>query len=352
VASLVLGLLFLALVVVRWREPLALDQGLFACFGRWIPRGWLPYRDLFDAKPPLQLYTFALGFALGGSTQSLWAFEAAYLALTMVVTGVGVGRLLGRWAGLGAAAFLWLGLWSPGLGGYWSRAQAEEFAALPTILAALLALRAVQRPRLALATGVLVGVAGLFKIPAMGPAGAWALFWLLRLGLRAGGARVLLMGAGMTLPWSAAFAWFSFHGAVDAFVGSVFPIYLQIAASVGRGWAATVVSAGGKLGGEVPALVLAALLGGALLARQRKELAVWLGGWTVVAFATVVVQRQLYPYHFLFAMPPLAIAAGAGCAGLAQEMAGAPGRRRRAAGAALALLVCLMAWQASAWAKA
>ncbi len=344
-----LVVLFLFLVVVRSREPLALDQGLFACFGRWIPRGWLPYRDLFDPKPPLQLYTFALGFSLGGSIRSIWWFEAAYLALTMIVTGVGLGRRLGRWAGLLGAAFVFLGLWSPGFGGYWSRAQAEEFAALPSLVGAFLALGSLQRPRHALATGVFVGLAGLFKIPAMGLAGAWAAFWLARLGLRAGAHRVLLMVAGITLPWSAAFLWFWFHGAAVEFVGAVFPIYMQIAATLGGSWAGTIASAGLTLLREVPAFLLAGALGCALLFRKSAELATWLASMCVFAFATVVAERQLYPYHFLFAIPPLALAAAAGCVLLTEEIAIRAGHRRIAAGIALALVAVLMAWRIPAW---
>ena len=52
-ALTILALAVLAMHVVRLPEPLGIDQGLFACFARWVPRGWLPYRDIFDSKPPL-----------------------------------------------------------------------------------------------------------------------------------------------------------------------------------------------------------------------------------------------------------------------------------------------------------
>src|SRR5439155_1190865 len=104
---------FVALEVLRAHEPLALDQGLFACYGRWVPKGWVPYRDLFDSKPPLFLYTWAIGSALPGDPASaMWRFEALWVGATMVLAGVVATRLWGRAAGLAVAALLVLGLWS------------------------------------------------------------------------------------------------------------------------------------------------------------------------------------------------------------------------------------------------
>ncbi len=340
----------MTLAILRSREPLALDQGLFACFGRWIPRGWLPYRDLFDPKPPLQLYTFALGFGLGGSAESIWWFEVAYLTTTMLVAGVIVARRFGRWAGLLAGAFLVVGLWSPGWGGYWTRAQAEVFAALPLLGSAVLALSALTRPSRALIVGVLVGVAGLYKIPAMGIAGAWATLWLLRLGVRGGVRRTLLLGAGMTLPWSAALGWFALHGASADMVGSLFPFptHMRIAASVGASPGRAVFDAAATLAREVPGLVLAATLGCGLLYRKRPELAVWLGAFTIFAFASIVAQHKLFRYHFLLAMPPLALAAAVGCVLLAQRLADGSGPRWVSA-AALTSIALLLAWRVPTW---
>lgn len=344
---------FVALVVIRWREPLALDQGLFACFGRWVPRGWLPYRDLFDPKPPLQLYTFALGFALGGSTQSMWGFEAVYLALTMAVAGVLVGRRFGRWAGLVAAACLFFGLWSPGFGGYWARAQAEELAALPSLVGAFLALGALARPRLALATGLAVGLAGLYKIPAMGLAGAWATFWLLRLGMRQALPRLAYLAAGVALPWAAAFIWFGAQGAGEDFVGALFPFpsSMHHALGLGRGWLATLGSAAGTLLGEVPWLVVAGLVGCVRVARESRALATWLSCFVGFAFATVVAQRQLNGYHFLFVIPALAVAAAVGCRSVAYDLRTQVGGRRLVGGAALGLLLVLVVLRVPAWCR-
>jgi hypothetical protein len=142
--------------VLRGHEPLGLDQGLFACFGRWLRDGWLPYRDIFDSKPPLHLYTWVLAWA-AGSPASAWWFEAIWLAATCALAFVVARRWWGAWAALAAAALVFAGLWSPGLGGYWSRLQAEELLVLPELAAAWFAARALDRPRAALACGALTG---------------------------------------------------------------------------------------------------------------------------------------------------------------------------------------------------
>ena len=106
VAAGALAALFVAAAVVRSVEPLAVDQGLFACFARFVPRGYLPYRDIFDSKPPLFLYSYALARLLpGGLTRAIWELEALWLAATMLVAFVAARRVWDRWAGLGAAAF-------------------------------------------------------------------------------------------------------------------------------------------------------------------------------------------------------------------------------------------------------
>src|SRR3954464_14149849 len=106
VASAGLVVAFGVAQTVRIVEPLGLDQGLFACFARWVPRGALPYRDLFDSKPPLLLYVYALAAAIPGDVvRALWLLEAVWLAATLVVGFLFASRLAdSRWAGLATSA--------------------------------------------------------------------------------------------------------------------------------------------------------------------------------------------------------------------------------------------------------
>jgi hypothetical protein len=303
----------------RRGEPLGLDQGLFACFTRWVPP-LLPYRDLFDSKPPLFLYSYSLARALpGGLVQQIWELDALWLLATMALAFAVAARAWGRWAGLAATALVLLGEWAPGFGGWWARAQADEWAALPMLGAAWAALSG--RP---LVTGVLVGVAGLYKIPAMAMAAAWPIVWR-------SWRRTLWMGAGLMIPWALAAAWFAAHGALGDFTDGVFVYHRYNAEFIAPPWGGVLVDFTRQLATGAPLLLLLAAVGAAREPRRMLP-------WILLSMAAVILERQLAGYQFLLIVPSLALAGGLGAAEIA--------RRRSVPLAAAALaLVALTGWQ-------
>jgi hypothetical protein len=351
-AALGLGGGFLYLTWIRAGEPLALDQALFACFGRFVPDGRLPYRDIFDSKPPLFLYTWVLGWAFGRSVTAFWWFEAVWLAGTMGLAGALAARLWGRWAGLLAAAFLFTGLWAPGFGGYWSRAQAEELMAPALLGAAWLALAAGDRPRLAVWAGVLTGVAGLYKIPAMAVAAAWPLAWLAHGSPRAAARRTAWMAAGLLAPWLAAALWFAAHGALGDFSEGAFVYHRHNAAFIAPPWGEVLAGFGRTLGAALPALLLAAAAGLAGLFAGARRQAAWLTPFVVLTLAAVVLQRQLAGYQFLLPVPALALAGAGGVVWLARGLARGPRVARGGAALALAAVALLGARAVPDWQRA
>ncbi len=359
IAAIALAAFFIAIQIARSVEPLAMDQGLFACFGKFIPRGFLPYRDLFDSKPPLFLYTYAIAFAIPGSpVTALWIFEGLWLAASMVAIGLLAARLWGRWCGLAASAFLFTGLWSPGWGGYWARAQAEELLALPMIGAAWFALAVPPRRGSAFWAGALTGIAGLYKIPAMGVALAWPLVWPSN-GGRAEGTRAAAlataarrtawMAAGIAAPWAIALGYFWWRGALADLWDGVY-VYQKILADTNPpAWGLVIRRFFEKLVSEAPGLLLAAAIGGALLVIRRRREAWLVVGWVVTTLAAVVFQRRLFDYHFVVVVPALAIAGSYGAVALARAAVGERGRRRATACGALAVLAALGVRSALAW---
>jgi 4-amino-4-deoxy-L-arabinose transferase-like glycosyltransferase len=315
-AVVVLVLLFVAVQWVRSVEPFGLDQGLFACYTRWLPRGWLPYRDLFDSKPPLFLYVWALPALIPGDlVRSVWRFEAAWLAGTVLVAYAIGKRVWDRQTGLAAAALLMLGLWAPGWGGYWSRAQAEELLALPLLGAAFCAWRAVERPRLAFAAGVLTGIAGLFKIPSLAVAAAWPILWAFA---GAPWRRVGLMLAGLLLPWAIAVGWFAAHRALGDFYRGVFEYQRHFAALNAQAWGQVITGFSRQMIAHASLLLALAGIGIGTLFKRDKRQAWWLLSWIVMTMGAVVAQRQLAEYHFILVMPGLAMAAGFGLVAVAR----------------------------------
>ncbi|AUX44442.1 uncharacterized protein SOCE26_059060 [Sorangium cellulosum] len=348
-AGIALAVLFVVVFAIRLPEPLGPDQGLFACFGRWVPRGWLPYRDLFDSKPPLFLYWFSLlALVPDELPRALFWLEGAWLAATLAFTCRSASRAWGRAAGVASAALLLAGTWAPGFGGFWARAQAEEILALPMIGSAWLALRALDRERLAFASGLLAGAAGLMKVPALAIAAAWAIVFVAH--ARGLGAlrRVGWLLAGAAVPWAAALAWFGAHGAAGAFTGAVFAHQRAYAALIAPPWSSVLPRLLATLA-DVAALPLAAAAVGLFaLARRRAREATWLAAWTCATFAAIAAQRQLAGYHYLLAAPPLAVAGGYGVAA-ALRAARRRGRARAGALAALAAVAVLAARSGAAW---
>lgn len=334
---------FVAMQVIRGGEPLGLDQGLFACFGRWLRAGWLPYRDLFDSKPPLQLYTWVLAWA-GDSPTSAWIFEALWLAATCSVAFVVARRWWGSWAGLAAAALVFGGLWTPGFGGYWSRLQAEELLVLPELAAAWFAMSALQRPRFAFACGVCVGLVGLYKVPALAVGGAWLALWLAELPRREALRRIGSAAIGVVVPWVVASGWFAVHGALGQFIDSVFIYQRHWIKMIDPPWSDVVHQFVATATHDLAPFLVAAVAGIVLAWRTERARAICLVVWIVLAAIAIVLQRQLAGYHFLLLVPGLAFAAAHGIVALAT-------RRTPLALALLAAIGLLFARDGVDWAR-
>lgn len=355
--AFVLVALVAAVHVVRLPEPLGVDQGLFVDFARWVPRGWLPYRDIFDSKPPLFLYWWTVaGLSHGDIVRAAWWWEGAWLAMTLGAAFLLGARMWDRWVGLAAAALLFAGLWSPAWGGFWSRAQAEEVLTLPMLASAWLAWRAVERERLAFAAGVLVGVCGLFKIPSMALALSWLVTWLACLPARGAAVRLARMVAGIAAPWALAVGWFAAHGATKDFVDGVFVYSRYNAAFIAPPWHDVLQRYATKMLTDAPWLLAAAALGLYRLAKARADAQTgamaarrlhWLAAWIVATMAAVVLQRQLAGYQHLLPVPALAMAGAYGVVDAVRSLR-EPASRAISAGA-LAAVAILLAREGRAW---
>ena len=347
--ALVAGYAFL--VWIRAVEPLGLDQGLFALFGRLVPEGWLPYRDLWDSKPPLVLYTYPLAFTLFGErVAGLWWFEGAWLGLTALVAGVMASRLWGRWAGIGAAFFLVVGTWAPGWGGYWARAQAEVFLALPLLGAAWFAWLGRERADAPVWCGVLTGIASLYKVPALFLLAAWPGVWV---GSPKGGPWFKKLGTmllGAAAPWLIVVLYFKLRGGLPEMLAAVFTYNTVYAETIARGTSlpAAALGALGELMRTIPALTIAGTVGLVVLVVRRRAEALWLIPWVLATLVALVIQGQLAGYHFLLVVPGLALAAAFGMVTIGFAIRDGGGARILGLGA-LVVLLGLALPQAGHW---
>ncbi len=106
---LVVGVLLVMLPISPWNmvNPRR-DSGVFLYIGWRILQGELPYRDIWDHKPPVIFYINALGVALSGHSRwGIWCLEvlfvfcAAWLGFRLVRKVFGGGTAA-------AISFLWL----------------------------------------------------------------------------------------------------------------------------------------------------------------------------------------------------------------------------------------------------
>ncbi len=168
--ALLLGCCAVAhLVVTRlsWSDiPLQTDTGMWAYLGGRILDGALPYRDLWESKPPGIYFTFAAVEWLFGAAAEralLWMDAAVSLAV-FGVTYVVARRFASRVAAAGAVLLLSI-IFCHRVVADWG-GNVEKFVALFEMLACLLVLGAFAGRggwRGWLAAGVCCGMAGLFK---------------------------------------------------------------------------------------------------------------------------------------------------------------------------------------------
>lgn len=347
------GLLFVG-------DPFGRDQGVYAYVGwRWIS-GDVPYLGAgIEHKAPLPFAAYGLALMLFGHSTAAPRLLAwlATLAAALGVARIGT-RVMDRpaWGTVAAAVYLlFIGL--SGLSAYWFGAQTEAFTEPLVVGAALLALAAGRRdardpgtdPGFAgwAATGALLGVATLGKpIPVLvAPALLLASprWWSFR--------RALGLAAGFLVPWALTTAYMASRGAAGAFFDSVFVMNVAYG-SEGVSQAPRVL---GLLAGaqdrvlDLRFLVLAAAGLWACRRRLGQPAVRLLVAWTVAAYAGLVLQGRLWPYHFWPTMAPVALLWVCGLRELVRvagaRAAGAPARVLAAA----AILVGMSSWLELPW---
>jgi 4-amino-4-deoxy-L-arabinose transferase-like glycosyltransferase len=339
-------LLGVAALAAALRAPVAAlpferDEGGYAYIAQRWAAGDVPYRDVFDQKPPAVFAFYAAAFAAGGETPAAvrWAAQAWIVAALAAVAAIGA-RLATPSAGIAAAiAGLALVSDSSWLG---NAVNTEQVAVLPLALGALLALRA-RGAAGAFAVGALGSLALLTK-PVTAPIVAFEMATLLALTPRrvASAAWALL---GIAVPVLPTALYFASQGAWDALLDAVvwnnvayagetklsdYPLYFSLQ------FRPTLL----PLGPVYAAALLAPLaLRGGAGAPAPRALA-WLAGWLAASLLAVAAGGYFRQHYFALAMPPLALAAGIGLDAASRRLAG---ERRARAVAPLAALA-LLAW--------
>ncbi len=296
-------------------EPLFGDEAVYSAIGRGLLDGQLPYRDLFDNKPPLLYGWFALSFLLFGDEP--WAprlLAAIALSGSSALVHAQARLLFSRRAAYGASLAFAA---ASALAVLTANASSEIFMLLPmtgSLVAATVAVRR-GRGRWLLIAGLLGGLALMTKPVALWNGLALGVFviawgWRSYEGLwpRLRPAVLLATGAAaasalVVLP---ALLTGTFDELVDAIV--VFPIQYRGEISDGERLARFAAGAFVRFPLYGGALALASVWGALLLLHRREWprdhlLLIWAAG----SAAGVASPGFFFPHYFVQLFPAMAL---------------------------------------------
>ncbi len=308
-----IGLTALLLSPGLWLGP-SLDSAVFLLAGTRIREGFMPYKDIWDHKPPgtyLLNAVSQLAFPWLDPWLLYWLLTLAFAAAAILV----VDRLLERSLSP-VAAYLWslvcligIAAHPMALGG----GATESFALLP--LVAVLAAIAGWQPtwRVSVSIGLLLSVACLMSLQAV-PAAAVLFAAAVIRGLDAGPAALLrrivaVAGGGLVVPLVVA-GWLWSGGAAADAVDQV--VTYNAAYRDSSEGITTLLPAVLLLLGclAVPALIQVARM---VSRRRAFDRIGWVAlAWAVGYSAYLGFQNRLYLHYLILLVPPLVLLAGPG----------------------------------------
>jgi hypothetical protein len=300
------------------------DQGIYAVVADGIAAGRMPYRDVWDFKPPGIHIVYALAQTLFGKTAlaprlvEVAGLGAAIYAFTEVSrTFLGIRRIGLIGGALASLMHAQLEFWHTG--------QPETFGGYFTVFALVLTTAEHARFRRRLAwfgTGALFGCAFLLKPPLGGGALVCAAYAARReyaehgTRLRAS-LPVVIMAIGSALPIALCAAWFALRGAwPDLYwtFSEFTPGYTKI------GWLGqdapdmfytALEESFFKFSAIAAAGVIATLVISPMHTREREGTFLVLG-LISVQLAGIAMQGKFFPYHYGATLPFIAFLAGIG----------------------------------------
>src|SRR3989344_5656558 len=274
------------------------DEGIYLTVGQAINKGEVLYKDIHDNKPPLLYWAVAAAggnqfwFKLLAGLWSLGTVGAGYWPFGKEWGKDEKGKLVSTAA---LAVLTTLPMWEGNI------ANAELFFLLPTVAAAGI-LWGAKSWQSVLAGGVVLGLGGLFKMPAIVEAGVWPAVWWLEKDKK-WMTKSLILAAGVILPIAASIGYFAAAGAGVEYWTAAWAQNLPYLSS----WKGE----SGAYSLKVRVVMAAGLL--AIVAwrgrKWEKRTRVMAGGGIITLFAATLSGRP-YPHYLLQAAGAVALATG------------------------------------------
>lgn len=296
--------------------PFGRDQGIYAYAGREILDGKLQYKYVFDLKPPLVHFTFALGELISGTSMfSLRVFDLVWQYITAVMIFLICFRITKSRASSIIASILYLFLYYRF--DYWQSMQADSFMNLPFAVSIFLLLDKSGRKNVIsyFLSGIFFGITVFYKYTILGfiP----LLLILLYFGFKKNKQAVKIaftFTAGFIVVISLVLLIFTFNGALKEFLDInlvQIPNYANIGfqtESIGyilknllKLFTYSIYS---------PLILLIAVLTYFLVKNKKidfnNSLIII---WVITVLINIIIQWKFFKYHFNVVFPSLAIGA-------------------------------------------
>jgi hypothetical protein len=321
-ADFILCLITIVYALPTLLYPYGRDQGIFHYVGREWLNGLLPYRDLFDQKPPGIHIVYAMAHgAVGNRMIGIRIFEL----LGIFVMGWLISRAFrsaqDKKAGeFGAATLLTAGWYFTSFD-YWSTAQVELWESLFLLGAFIIAERSMDRYRAAVVSGICAGVAFLFKFPSIVVSSIIAVYLVVRFAwlskgktpfsqVKQGLLALILFGAGACAPIMIVTFYFLVHGGINSLVDILIEynkVYLQ---KYDMGIEGMIWRSKFFLINSWPMLSLIVFLWASgcirsIMVRDKPSISVhlWSMAAVLAAYVSVIIQKKFYLYHWIIITP-------------------------------------------------
>ena len=300
------------------------DQGIYAVVADTVARGGMPYRDVWDFKPPGIFIVYWLAQALFGHNMLA---PRVLEVLGLVGLVFAFRRLAKTWfdnATVGLVGGAIAALVHAQLE-FWHTAQPETFGGYLTVFAIVLTVgdyRGRRRFAVWAAIGLLFGLSFLLKPPVGGGAVVCAAYLARRERLASESiGRALLpfvvVGLSSIVPIAVTAAWFSARGAWPALHQTLFEFTPHYTAIGWQGRSApqmfylAIQESFTKYSAVIAAGSVAAFVFTPLHSREREGVFLLLG---VVSMhlTGIAMQGKFFPYHYAATLPLLAMVAGLG----------------------------------------
>jgi 4-amino-4-deoxy-L-arabinose transferase-like glycosyltransferase len=340
----ILGLTFI-LRMKFWGQPLEMDEGVYGYIGWRILDGVVPYKHVFDHKPPGVYLLYSLVFWLSKPTAlNIKVFASIYTLGTVLAVFFVAKKVAGETAGLLSALLFAVFSSGPNIQG--GGVNAEVFMVLPYTLAAISFMKAVEtgEGKSYFFAGFWTGLASTIKQVAATNLLWFGTFLLIRLwrerkqhDLAPVLTDGLLLVTGVFVPWLPFVLYFYLHDALGNFY------FWQVTFNfgyIGKGYgelpnAVIFLQGIKKVLSENGVLWLLALWGVWWWRSWRKtpvsssesepetwQRAAWfqMSVWPLFSFLGVAAGGRFFPHYYIQMIPSLAVLGGVGLQGLCHEI--------------------------------